>query len=107
MGSAAEESIDEVAETKQVFRGANKLRIRGRDGARLEVRPFSGNQGLTSVRQNQDEMQAAVPVGVSQDIEGSAVKRVIGARDCYPLGKVPGVGSVWQFPSTASRTKCW
>jgi hypothetical protein len=49
---AAEESIDEAAKLKQVFRNAEQRRTRRRVGARLEICPLGRDQGLASVGQN-------------------------------------------------------
>ena len=84
---------------KQMVRRADKLGTIRRNGVGLEIRPFGGDQGLASVRQNQNELQAALPVRVSQDFQRLSFERVARTRDGHPLGEVPTVGSVWRFPS--------
>ncbi len=80
---------------KQIVRCANKLRTIERGRVGLEVGPFSGNQGLASVRQNQNELQSALPVRVSQDVQRLSFEGVVRTRDGHPLGEVLTVGSVW------------
>jgi hypothetical protein len=95
---AAEESIDEAAEVKQIVRCANKLRTMGRDRVGLEVRPFGGNQRLASVRQNQNELQSVLPMRMAQDFQRLSFERVVWTGDGHPLGEVLRVGSVSWFP---------
>ena len=83
---------------KQIVGCANKLKTMGRGGVGLEVGPFGGHQGLTSVRQNQNELQSALQARVSQDFQGLSFERVVRTRDGHPLGEVLMVGSVWRFP---------
>jgi hypothetical protein len=98
-GGAAQESIDEVAEVPPIIQRADQLTILWRGCAGLEVRPFGGDQRLTPVRQNQNELQSVMPVRASKDRERLSVKRVMWAGDRHPLWEVPEVGSVWWFPS--------
>jgi len=89
---------------KQVVRCANKLRAIGRDRVGLEVRPFSGNQRLASVRQDQNELQSVLPVRVAQDFQRLSFERVVRTGDGHPLGEVLRVGSVWRFASIELTT---
>ncbi len=84
---------------KQIVGCANKLKTTRRARVVLEVRPFGGNQGLASVRQNQNELQSVLPVRVSQDFQRLCFERVVRTGDGHPFGEVLTVGSVWRFPS--------
>ena len=86
---------------KQIVGCANKLKTMGRGGVGLEVGPFGGHQGLTSVRQNHNKLQSVLPVRVSQDFQRPPFERVVRTRDGHQLGEVLTVGSVWRFPSIA------
>ena len=76
----------------------------GTRGAGLEVGPLGGDQGLASIRQNQDELQAAVAVRVPEHLQRLAFKSVVRAGDGHPLREVLRVGSVWRCPSIRFRT---
>ena len=75
---------------------------RARRGSK--VRPFGGNQRLTSIRQNENELQAAAHVSVAEDLQRLSFERMMPADDGHSLGEVLTVGSVWRFPSTGSIT---
>ena len=106
MGGAAEESIDQVAETEQVFLRAGEGRILGRVGGGVEVRPFRRDERLTSVRQNENELQAAAHARVAEHLQSPSLERVMQACDGHPFRKVLMVGSVWWLPSTTFRKIC-
>lgn len=89
---------------KQIVGCANKLKTNRGNRVGLEVCPFSGNQGLASVRQDQNELQSALPVRMSQDFQRLSLERVMRTGDGHPLREVLTVGSVWRFPSTRFRT---
>ena len=84
---------------KQILQRADELRIACCRFCGLEVCPSGRNQRLTSIRKNQKELHAAMPVGASENLQRLPLKRVMGTRDRYPFWKVPTVGSVWWFPS--------
>jgi hypothetical protein len=65
-----------------------------RVGGGVEVRPFRGDERLTSVRQNQDELQAAAHARVSEHLQSPSVEWVMRTGDGHPFRKVLRVGSV-------------
>jgi hypothetical protein len=89
---------------KQVVRRADQLRSMGKSSGELEVGPLGRNQGLASVWQNQHELQVALAVRVSEDLQGSALKGVMRTDDGHPLREVLRVGSVWRCPSITWTT---
>jgi hypothetical protein len=104
IGSAAQECIDETAKTQQVIQRADERRILRRARSSLEVRPIGGDQRLTSVRQNEDELQAAGHARLAEDLQRLSLEGMMRTGDRYPFRKVLTVGSVWCFPSTGFRT---
>jgi hypothetical protein len=78
------ESVDEDAELKQVGQGAQRRPLpigRGRDGRLSPVRPSRRNQRPALVRQDQQEVEFAVPVRGTQDLQRSTFKRMPTADD--------------------------
>jgi len=104
IGGAAQESIDEAAEAKQVLQRVGELRILWRACGGFEVRPFGWDQGLTPVWENQNELQATPSVRVPEDLQRLSLERVMRASNRHPSWKVPTMGSVWRFPSIMFRT---
>jgi hypothetical protein len=104
MGSAAQESIDEAAEAKQVLQRPDDLRALWRACDSFEVRPFRRDQRLTPVRKNENEQQATAHVRVPEDLQRLSFERMTRAGDGHSLREVPTVGSVWWLPSTICRT---
>jgi hypothetical protein len=102
IGSAAQESIDETAKTHQIIQRTDERRILWRGGTGLEVRPVGGDQRFTSVRQNEDELQAARHARLAENLKRLSLEGVMRAGDGHALWKVLTVGSVWCFPSTIS-----
>ena len=100
IGSAAQECIDEIAKTQQVIQRADERRILRRARSSLEVRPIGGDQRLASVRQNEDELQAAGHARLAEDLQRLSLEGVMRAGDGHALWKVLTVGSVWCFPWT-------
>jgi hypothetical protein len=99
------EGIDEAAKTQQVIERTDELRSRRLAVSSLEVCPLSRDQRLTSVRQNEHELQATGHAGLPQDLQRLSVEWMMRTRDDHALGEVLMVGSVWRFPSTASIRK--
>jgi hypothetical protein len=60
----------------------------------LEVCPVSGNQGLTSVRQNEHELQAARHARMPENLQRLPFKWVVRTSDGHPFREVLMVGSV-------------
>ena len=102
IGGAAQESIDEAAEAKQVLQRTDDLRALWRVCDSFEVRPFRADQRLTPVRQNENEPQATAYVGVPEDLQRLPFERMMRAGDGHPLREVLTVGSVWWLPSITS-----
>jgi hypothetical protein len=105
-GSALQERIDKAAKTQQVIRRADELRNLRSAVSRLEVRPVSGNQRLTSVRQNEHELQAAGHAGMPENLQRLSLKWVMRTGDRHPLREVLMLGSVWWFPSITFSIIC-
>jgi hypothetical protein len=101
-GSAPQECINEAAKTQQVIRTADELRNLRSAVIGLEVCPVSGDQRLTSVRQNEHELQAAGHAGLPEDLQRLSLKWVMRTGDSHSFRKVLMVGSVWRFPSIIS-----
>ena len=70
----------------------------------VEVSPFGGNQRLTSIRQNKNELQARRHAGLPKDLQGLSLEWMMRTRDCHAFGKVLMMGSVWWCSSTKSIT---
>ena len=98
------ERINEATQAQQVIERADELRILWGAGRSLDVRPIGRDQRLTSVRQNENELQAAAHARVPEHLQRLPLERVMQTRDGYPFRKVLMVGSVWRFPSTTSIT---
>jgi hypothetical protein len=100
---AAQESIDELTETKQILARADPFAIRW-IGRSVKVRPIGGDQRFTSVRQNENELQAAGHARVPEDFQTLSFEGMMRARDRHPPWKVLKMGSVGRFPSIESIT---
>ena len=94
-----QKSICQRAQLKQVFPRADEVAILSGSG-RGEICPVCRHQRLTSVRQNENELQAVVHTRVPEDLQRLSFKWVMRTRDRYPLRVVPGMGSLWWFPLT-------
>jgi len=97
---AALKSVDETAEAEQVLLRAQKFHGWRRRCRSVEVRPFGGNQRLTSVRQDEDKLQAGGHARLAKDLERLPMKRMMRADDSHSFREVLMMGSVWWFPST-------
>jgi hypothetical protein len=104
VGGAAQESVNEAAEAEQVLQRADELKAGRRACGGREVRPLGGNQRLASVRQNENELQAATHAGVPKDLQRLSLEGVMRARNGHALRDVLTVGSVWWFPSITWTT---
>jgi hypothetical protein len=56
--------------------------------------PLCRDHGLTAIRQDQDEVQAAVTMNLAKNLERSSFKRMATADNRDPFGKVLMMGSV-------------
>jgi hypothetical protein len=68
-GAAQQESINEGSKTKQVFERTSELRIPWKIYRGFEIGPRSWNQRLTSIWQDQDKPQFALPIGMPQNLQ--------------------------------------
>ena len=99
VGGAAQESIDKAAKTQQVIQRADERRILWCAGGSLEVGPIGGDQRLASVRQNENELQAAGHAGLPEDLQRLSLEWVMRTRDGHAFGEVLMMGSVSWCPS--------
>ena len=106
-GNAAEESIDETAELKQVVQRAGQFRTRWSGCGRIKIGPCGRDQRLAPIRQNENELQVTTHVRVPEDLQRLSLERVMRTGDRYSLREVLTVGSVWWFPSIKSDTIGW
>jgi hypothetical protein len=98
----AKESIHDGAGVKQVFERAEGCRRRcgeglGRGG---QIGPIGGDQRFTAIRQDQNQMQSAMPMDVPKNSERLAFERMAGTDNGDSLGEVVMMGSVSYVPST-------
>jgi hypothetical protein len=98
VGGTPKEGIHKVAGPEQIFKRPDELRSLRSTGG--EVRPLRRDQRLTSVRQNENELQAAAHARLPEHLQRLPLERVMQTRDGYPFRKVLMVGSVWRFPLT-------
>jgi hypothetical protein len=56
--------------------------------------PLRRDHGLTAVRQDQDEVQAAVAMDLAENLEGPCFKRMVAPENYDPIEKVLMMGSV-------------
>ena len=73
----------------------------------LEVCPVSGNQGLTSIGQNEHELQAAGHARMPEDLQRLPFKWVVRTSDGHPFREVLMVGSVSGCSSTRFHMTCF
>jgi hypothetical protein len=92
------ECIDEAAKTQQVFQRTDEVSWRPAVSS-VEVRPLSGNQRLTTVRQYDHKLQAAGHAGLPKDLQRLPMEWMMGTRDGHTFWKVLMVGSVSWCPS--------
>ena len=97
------ECIDEAAKTQQVVQRTDEVSWRLAVSS-VEVRPLSGNQRLTAVRQYDHKLQAAGHAGLPKDLQRLSMERMMRTRDGHTFGEELMLGSVWWFPSTIWTT---
>jgi hypothetical protein len=73
-------------------------------GRILEVGPVGGDQRLASVRQNENELQAAAHARMPENFQRLSLKWMMWTSDGHSFREVPMMGSVWWFPLTKSIT---
>jgi len=110
---AAKESIHDGAGVKQVFERAEGCRRRCREGLGRgdQIGPIGGDQGFTAIRQDQNELQSAMPMDVPKNSERLAFEGMAGTDNGDSLGEVVMMGSVSyvpsiRFPTTSCRPAC-
>jgi hypothetical protein len=106
IGSTAQKSIGEAAKTKQIIPRADELSSLRRTGGSLEICPIGGDQRLTSVRQNENEPQAAGHAGLPKDLQRLSMEWMMRTRDGHTFWEVLMVGSVRWVPSIRLTTIC-
>ena len=74
-------------------------------GISVDVRPVGGDQRLTAVRQNENELQAVAHTRVPEYLQRLSLKWVARAGNGHPLWKLLMVGSLWWFPWKWFRTR--
>jgi hypothetical protein len=97
---AAQESIDEVAESQEARERADQLRGLGCAFGLLKIRPISGDPRLTAVGQEEHELQASTHVHLSEDRQRLALEGMMWTRDSDAFGEVLMMGSVSYAPLT-------
>ncbi len=103
---AAKESIHDGAGVKQVFERAEGCRRRCREGLGRgdQIGPIGGDQGFTAIRQDQNELQSAMPMDIPKNSERLAFERMAGTDNGDSFGEVLMMGSVSYVPSIQFRT---
>jgi len=102
----AQECIDDTAKADQVIWRTDELRSMYRVAIGFEIGPVSGNQGLTSVRQDEHKLQAIGHASLTKNFQRLSFERMMRARDLYALWEVLMVGSVWWVPSITYSIIC-
>ena len=105
VGQAIEKCIGQAAKTQQVIQRADEASLRRYAGISVDVRPIGGDQRLTAVRQNENELQATAHSRVPEHLQRLSLKWVARAGNGHPLRKLLMLGSLWWFPSTTSVMK--
>jgi hypothetical protein len=97
---AAKESIHDGAGVKQVFERAEGCHRRCGEGLgrRGQIGPIGGDQRFTAIRQNQNQMQSAMPMDVPKNSERLAFERMAGTDNGDSLEEVVMMGSVSYVP---------
>jgi hypothetical protein len=102
IGDTPKESIHEVADAEQILDRPDELR--GLRTAGCDVRPFCWDQRLTSVRQNENKLQAPAHARMPEYLQRLSLKWMMWTSDGHSFREVPMMGSVWWFPLTKSIT---
>jgi len=102
---APDQRVDDRPNVQQVPKGPKAVGFkRGGCWRRLEVGPCRGDEGLGSVGQDQQQLEIAVAVHPSQQIQGLTFKGMAPSNDRDYRREPLEVGSVSPFLSTTSVT---
>jgi hypothetical protein len=107
---SATESIDEMAQLKQIAKAAKSTRAGIGFPARahtvtmtfVPVSPLGRDQRATAVREAGQREQNAAAADTADDGERTTLKRMALASDNYRIGKIPAMGSLSPLLSTRS-----
>ncbi len=111
----ARDVIEVVDQAIHYGTGVQKVRQRSQ-GARFalglgdlfKIGPSSWDQTLRTIRQDEAQLEAVVPVHRAHYRELLALEGMVGSHDAHLFRKVPDVGSVSPTPSTRSNIRpCW
>src|SRR5215469_8943015 len=109
---SAAESVDEMAQLKQIAKAAKSARARIGFPARahtaamtlVPVSPLSRDQRATAVREAGQREENAATADTANDGERAALKRMVLAGDRYRIGEIPAMGSLSPPLLTGSTT---
>jgi len=106
------ESVDELAQLKQIAKAAKSTRAGTGFPARVHtatmtlvpVSPLSWYQRATAIREADQREENAAAADTANDGERAALKRMALAGDHYRIGEIPAMGSLSPFLLTGSIT---
>jgi hypothetical protein len=109
------ESVDEMAQLKQIAEAAQSTRADVGFPARahaatmtfVPVSPLGRDQRATAVGEAGQHEQNTAAADTADDGERAALKRMALARDNYRIGKILAMGSLSPLPSVASAENGW
>jgi len=105
------ESVDELAQLKQIAKAAKSTRAGTGFPARVHtatmtlvpVSPLSWYQRATAIREADQREENAAAADTANDGERAALKRMALAGDHYRIGEIPAMGSLSPFLLGAFR----
>jgi len=108
---SAAESVDEMAQLKQIAKAAQSRRADADFPARVHpatitfapVSPLGRDHRATAIGEAGQHEQNTAAADTANDGERAALKRMALARDNYRSGKIPGMGSLSPLLSGAFR----
>jgi hypothetical protein len=111
-GGSAAESVEEMAQPKQIAKAAKDAQvgtvIRARvDAATLAlvpVGPLGRDQRATAIGQAGERKEDAVAANTADNRQRTTLKRVALAGDRHRIRKIPAMGSLSSLPSAAFLT---
>src|SRR5262252_863114 len=111
---SAAESVDEMAQLKQIAKAAKSTRADVGFRARahpatmtfVPVSPPGRDQRATAVREAGQREQNAAAADTADDGERTTLKRMALAGDNYRSGEIPAMGSLSPLPLTALNRNC-
>src|SRR5215469_4733191 len=110
-GRSAVESVDELAQLKQIAKAGQSTRAGIGFPARahtatmtlVPVSPLSRDQRATAIREAGQREENAAAADTADDGKRAALKRMALAGDHYQIGEIPAMGSLSPFLSGAFR----